>query len=238
MTSVRTLDRPALLMTRPKASADRFVARLSGDAQARVRLVHAPLIRIAPTGTQPDLAGQAGVIFTSANGVRFAPQGAGRTAYCVGRTTTDAATVQGWDVRHHATDAAHLLDALVAAQVPGPLVHLAGRHTRGNLAQRLTHAGIATREHTLYDQHLLPLTAAARAALDAPNIVPLFSPRTARQLGAEAPTLARSHVVALSAAVAEALAGHSVNSLHILATPDADMMRKAVEKLCLRITLP
>jgi uroporphyrinogen-III synthase len=226
-----------LLMTRDSADAARFVAALDPEALKRTQVIVSPLLRIAAVGDRPDLTGTAGVILTSAKAVGFAPPGAGRPAYCVGLRTAEAAGAAGWDVRQIAETAEHLLEEISA---DGPLVHLAGRHQRGDIAQRLTARGLSCRREVIYDQHLLPLTEEARHLLqgDVPVIVPLFSPRTARQFADQAPDVRMARVLAISAATAAALGTLDPAQVQIATAPTADQMRLGVEKLLRQATLP
>ncbi len=232
------MARPSLLLTRPAPSATRFAETLDPRARAAVDIVIAPLMEIVARDTAFDLQGIAGVIFTSANGVGHAPRGEGRPAYCVGSRTTALARASGWQAQQAGENAQELIAALRASPPPGPLLHLGGAHTIGDIAQNLGAAGIETRHVALYTQELLRLSREAREALGRPCIVPVFSPRTAQQLAKEAHGhLTHAHLVALSPAVASPLAQQRAASLHILPTPQAQGMRIAVENLCLSSSL-
>ncbi|MFC6641682.1 uroporphyrinogen-III synthase [Sulfitobacter profundi] len=136
------------------------------------------MIEIAPTGVEVDLAPFAGVIFTSANGVAHAPKGDGRPAFCVGPQTTAAAAKAGWQAQMAGLDAQTLIATLSGQPQIGPLLHLAGRHRRADVAAILGASGLTVDVATIYEQNLLPLSAAAQTLLNGPSpvIVPLFSP--------------------------------------------------------------
>lgn len=224
---------PTLLLTRPAESAQAFVDSLDPDAVAAVQVVIAPLMEIVGTGSIVRVAKGQSVIFTSANGVSFAPDGAGRTAYCVGLKTTQKATSRGWNAQQSGDTAQDLILTLQAAPPMAPLLHLGGEHTRGDIAQTLSDAGIATTHIALYTQHLLPLNSVAMDALRAPCIVPVFSPRSAMQLLNEADgNLENAHIIALSGAVAAVFPRECRGSMLVLPAPQAVYMRKAVENLC------
>lgn len=230
-----------ILLTRPAAQGERFAAELRRTLGADIRIVHAPVM--APRFRVPALPGGrfAAVIFTSETGVAataaaaFGPR-LPSCAWCVGRRTAAAAAAAGFTPLAAATDADALLVAIREAGESGPLLHLKGRDSRGDLAARLTASGCATDEAVVYAQEPVPLTDAARALLagDAPVILPVFSPRTAaliaRAAGQElrAPCL----VAALSPAVAEAAAA-SLSPARIVtaATPDAAGMHAAIAQL-------
>lgn len=160
---------PVVLLTRPEAAARRFADEI---APLGLRVVIAPMQRIVPVDHDADAIRTArGLVFTSENGVRFAGAGNGRPAWCVGPRTGEVARQAGYDVSVGPGDAARLMP-LIADLGPGWL-HPHGAH----LAARLTVPGIV-----VYDQHPLPLSPEAKALLqgDAPVILPLFSPRSAR----------------------------------------------------------
>lgn len=227
----------SLLLTRTQADAARFVAQLDAGLLETTEIIVAPLLRIEEVTVAIDLDGVSGVIFSSAKAVGFAPEGAERAAYCVGAVTAEAAQARGWRVQHVAETADDLVAALDAA---GPLVHLSGRHQRGDIAERLTARGTACTRQVLYDQLLQPLDPAAQRVLegDKPVIVPLFSPRIAGQFAREARQLTQAHVVAISPAVAQALGPGRPAALHIAAAPTGIEMRRGVEKLLREASLP
>lgn len=227
----------SLLLTRAQADARRFVDTLDPDVVAQTQVVVAPLLRIEAVDAPIEMDADTGVIFTSAKAVGFAAMGAGRAAYCVGAMTAQAATAKGWQVRLTAETA----DALVATiTANAPLIHLAGRHQRGDIAKRLTAKGLICRRAVIYDQHLQPLSDTAQEVLDGdkPVIVPLFSPRIAGQFADQARNLTQAHLLAISAAAAQALDGKTPASLHIAAAPTAQEMRRGVEKLLQQTSLP
>ena len=233
----RYMALPTLLLTRPEASAEAFAKTLDPDALKSVRLLISPLMRIVSTGALPNLENAAGVIFTSANGVSHAPDGEGRPAFCVGAQTTKRAIDRGWDAHMCGSCAQELIATLRKAQPVGPLVHLGGEQTIGDIAETLTIDGIKTSHIALYRQQLLPLMAQAKKAIQGPTILPLFSPRTAKQLIAEATgNLEFAHVIALSDSVAAPLAGEKLSQCLILPSPQTLFMRKAVENLCLNLS--
>jgi len=212
---------PALLLTRPRPEAERFLRALPRPPDVLV----SPLIEIVPVPV--SLPGDvAGLILTSANGVRAAAAldlPPGLPAWCVGQRTTAAATAAGFRATYAGPDAEGLVRHLVAAKPQAPLLHLHGRHTRGEIAARLGAAGQQVETRIAYDQIARPLTDAARARLARPDpvVAPLFSPRTATLLAQEGPFAAPLTVAALSPAVAEAAQALSPRALLIAPRPDA-----------------
>ncbi|MFP4571067.1 uroporphyrinogen-III synthase [Rhodosalinus sp.] len=228
---------PTLLLTRPAEASERFAAQLRGVLGARTpKVLIAPLMRLDYAGRLPEMTRVAGLIFTSANGVRaYAVAGGPRDlpAWAVGDATAEAARRAGIPARAAGGDARALLDLMVRERPPGPLLHVRGEHARGDVARKLRVAGLDTRETVLYRQILLPLGDAARAALEgrAPVVVPLFSPRTAVQFatqhGGRAPLL----VAAMSEAVAREVAHLPAVRLLTAERPDAPAMLRAVVAL-------
>lgn len=233
------MKRPTLMMTRPRAAAERFVSALDPRVMGNIDVLFAPLMEIVAFGAVPENTSLAAAIFTSAQAVSFAPDGARRTAYCVGAQTAAQAQAMGWNVQETVQDADELVAALSVRKNLGPLVHLAGRHRRGDIAERLRLAGAEVEVIELYQQRLLPLSSDARAVLsrETPVIVPLFSPRTASQFATECRVSRAVHILAMSHAVADALGKGAFAEVRIAEVPTADEMRRDVENLVRRITL-
>ena len=215
---------PILIITRPAPSGEAFARAVIAAFGAPVPVIAAPALQIVPIPyTMPD-ASQ--IIFTSARGVAEAPDGAGRTAWCVGDATAEAARTRDYDVRSAAGDADALVDLILSHRPSDPLVHLAGRHRRGAIAARLTAAGLRCTTVEIYDQIAIDLPDALRLAAqgDAPLVIPIFSPRSAqglRDLMFRAPL----HIIAISAAVAAPFRGIGAATLLTTGHPDADHMR-------------
>lgn len=223
-----------LLLTRPAPASARFLAELEASLGRAIPAVISPLLRIAPHGVLPDLGDVAGVIFTSEAGVAawaaLGGQARGR-AWCVGARTAAAAQGMGFEIAGVAETADDLVQAVTEA---GPLVHLHGRFTRGDVVERLRARGLQVAGHCLYDQVAQPLSDEAQTLLGQENAicVPLFSPRTAELLAEALPTSlsATLFVCVMSDAVAQAARGIPAKTLHIAASPTGDAMRKEVAK--------
>lgn len=220
------------LLTRPLDSARRFAAQLR-DRLGDVPVVVSPLLRIEPVVPTPDLTGVRGLIFTSQNALSAVDDGQGRRCYVVGAATAAAARGRGFDPIAVEPDAETLFQRILADRPQGPLLHLRGRHARGNLAARLTEAGIETGQEVVYEQVETALTEEARALLNGelPVIVPLFSPRSAKIFARQHPGAAPILIAAMSDAVVEALGELPVKRLERAETPDADAMIAAMERL-------
>ncbi|WP_299825918.1 uroporphyrinogen-III synthase [uncultured Roseobacter sp.] len=228
-----------LIMTRPVEANTRFVAQLPTSLSKRLKVIESPLVEIVPESADFEIGPGEAVIFTSANGVQHAPDGQGRQAFCVGQRTREAACAAGWDGAFCGQTADALVSSVLAAAPAVRLWHLAGRHTRGQIAERLTAGGLQVTRVTVYDQALRPLTAQAKSLLKQGKtvIVPIFSPRTATQFVQEYPAGARPHIVALSDAVAAPMGQLGCASLEVAPAPDAQAVVKCLEKLVARISL-
>ncbi len=225
-----------LIMTRPRAASEGFVTTLPENVRAQLNPVFSPLIDIIPMQNDAKIGPQDSAVFSSRNGVEAAPEGHGRAAYCIGPATTEAALAKGWNAQQVGSDADGLVNALRSMQPKDRLVHLSGRHTRGDISGKLSQAGLNISNVPIYDQILRPLSdEAQQAILNARRaIVPLFSPRTAAQFVKTAPTLHSVQVIALSAAVGHEIPVKAVYSLNVAAHPDAQAMGAALAEALTR----
>lgn len=237
---------PALpvLLTRPKAQGEAFARDLAARFGTRVRPVLSPLM--APSFLTPDLPEGpfAAVIFTSATGVTTAlPVRAGlpARAFCVGQKTAEAARAAGFQPTSADGDAEALLSLILANPPAGRLLHLRGLEARGDLAGRLSAAGIPTIGLVTYRQDPQALSPEALALLQAPGpvILPLFSPRSATMLIRVLPPDAKAmlYLAALSPTVAKA-ANFPSTRLITAARPDADAMLAAIAELIVAAAPP
>ncbi|WP_323781711.1 uroporphyrinogen-III synthase [Thalassovita sp.] len=221
-----------LLLTRPLASSQRFAAQLR-DRLGDLPVLISPVLRIETILPAPDLTGMQMLIFTSQNALAALKAGQGRRCYVVGSATAAAARAKGFDVIAMERDAQTLFQRIMADAPQGPLLHLRGRHARGNLAGRLTAAGVATGEQVVYEQLETPLTEDAKTLLasDQAVIVPLFSPRSAKLFAAQQAGDAPLLIAALSDAVTEALDTLPVFRIERAHSPDAESMIDTIEGL-------
>jgi uroporphyrinogen-III synthase len=184
-----------------------------------------------------------GLILTSEHGAQAVARlglPAGLPVFCVGAQTAAAAIRAGLAAQVAGADADALVARLLELRPPGPLLHLRGEHARGDIATRLTAAGLPTKEAVVYRQAALPLTAPARALLSADTavVLPLFSPRSAEILAAQGPFAARLHAVAMSPAVARAAGTLGCTTLVTASAPDGPAMCHAVAALLDQLLAP
>ena len=226
-----------ILITRPEEDAAAFAEILTGlGHQAFLE----PMLTVRTRGDASlDATGAQALLFTSANGVRAAARLTGARAIralCVGDATARAAREAGFirvDSASGDVDALARLATSLCQPAAGPLVHVAGTVSAGDLAGNLEAAGFAVNRAVLYEA--VPterLSPAARNALVNGKIdaVALFSPRTARTFARlvrreELDALfARVDMLCLSAAVAEALESLPRRRLLVAAEPTQDAL--------------
>lgn len=228
-----------LILTRPAAANARFAEQLPESLRSRCAVVQSPLLAIVPVEVDYEVGPEDAVIFTSSAAVPLVPPGRDRRAFCVGEATTAAAHQAGW----HAIFCGETSEALLAFLAAYPLRartwHLAGRHTRGQIAERLTSAGLDVARVAVYDQELVSLSDEAQAVLHGndPVLVPMFSPRTAAHFARNVTTPQALYLLALSPAVAEPLEQLDVQTLEIAESPTAEAMICGLEKLVAQISL-
>lgn len=175
-----------VLITRPEAEAVALHARLADHG---ITADCAPLLDIR---FRPDpvlsLDGVAGLLVTSANGVRaFAASSARRdlAVWAVGEASARAARDVGFTDLHVAGGDVDALAALVTMQArpqDGALLHVAGSVLAGDLQGLLRAQGFDVRRAVLYEAvaaTALPAAVAARLAAGQYDAVLFFSPRTA-----------------------------------------------------------
>ncbi|OWU85950.1 hypothetical protein ATO6_03480 [Oceanicola sp. 22II-s10i] len=224
---------PVILLTRPAEDSEAFASALRDRLGPDVRIVISPLLSIRLATALPDTTGLAGLIFTSRNGVRAwqAMNGPALPCYCVGEATAAAARAAGMSAMVGEGDGAALARQIAGDRPTGCWLHVHGAHMRVDLAAELAPLGIAVTGFEAYAQDALPLTEEARALLSgaAPVILPVFSPRTGKMLARGETPAAPVYIVALSAAVAAAVAPLSPRNCTISTQPDADAMLAATE---------
>ena len=220
-------NRPTVLLTRPQAQAERF-AKALGD----IPVVISPLMRIEHQPLDADLTGYRGLVFTSENGVRACPKCA-LPAYCVGDRTAQAAKDAGMRAISAKGSADDLVRLIADRAVEGPLLHIRGEHTRGDVAGKLHALGIQVDEHVGYCQVGLPLSEEARKLLGGEStvILPLFSPRSARLFLEKADRIkARVRFVVISGAVKTVLSDSGYDDITVARKPDANAMVAAIKR--------
>lgn len=224
---------PVLLLTRPRAQSEEFAADIHREFGDAFTTLIAPVLRIVAEDVSIELDSYRFLVASSANAISAcgsALQGALLPIFCVGARTAEAARSLGLNVAGVAPTGEELSRLVSERGVHGPALFLRGRHVAVDLADRLKSLGIETDSRVVYRQEALELTPEARSALagDAPVVLPVFSPRSARllseQIGAPRAPL---RVVAISRNAAEAW-GSGQHPVSIAETPDRPGMLAAI----------
>ena len=234
------------LVTRPAEDAAPLARSL---AERGIDTVLAPMltIRALPEAAQRltnALIGAQALLFTSANGARvFAAVSPRRElpVLAVGDASAAAARIANFrSVMSAGGDVADLAQLVAARLAPahGPLVHAAGSEVAGDLAGLLGASGFTVRRAVIYAaEPVQALAAAAEAALGAGalDLALFFSPRTAGQFvrlaaaAGLAPCCRGVLALALSPAVAEALAALPWRRVVVAAAPDQPALLAALD---------
>ncbi|MGR3514690.1 MAG: uroporphyrinogen-III synthase [Paracoccaceae bacterium] len=217
-----------MVLTRPDPSSRAFLAQCETALGHRIDSIISPIFDIVPVEADVNLNAFATAVLTSRNGVaQIGSRLSGRQIATVGARTAEAAQEFGAE----AVCLGDTVDAFVknASRLTQPVIHLHGRHTRGNLAARLNDLGIETSECVIYDQVERRLSDASQDALQSgAAIVPVFSPRAAA-LVSSYEVHDRTRVLAISDATAQAW--NSKGLISVARHPDADSMCALVQKL-------
>lgn len=218
-----------LLLTRPRAASERFARQLT-ERFGELNIVISPLMEIEfldlASFAMPDA-----VVFTSRNGVEAwanATFPTDMTCYCVGTATADAARAIGFEPFVSGGTVEHLIADLKEIAPNGTVLHVRGRHSRGDLTAQITRAGLKARDLVAYEQKLLPLNSEAQTLLlgGVRVIVPLFSPRSAAHFAKLGPFGPQVDLIAISKAAVQPCQG-----AHVAPNPDAEGMLSAISDI-------
>ncbi|QDY68250.1 uroporphyrinogen-III synthase [Qingshengfaniella alkalisoli] len=226
-----------LLLTRPRVQAERFARDCRLHLNDDLAIEISPVLEIEPVDSHIGTDGVDALVFTSENAVCASlAVDPSRTlvAFCVGEHTASAAMEAGWQARS-AGGAKEELAALLRSQPRGrTYLHLRGETVAGSLAKLLSNTDLRVLEHIVYRQRVIDLTSTAKMWLDsdAPILLPLFSPRTARTLapalrGATAPL----RIATISQNVVRELEGLHDACLVVADSPDAAAILSTLRQL-------
>ncbi len=225
---------PTLLLTRPAAQSQRFAQQLRarlGD----VAVVISPLMQTE--FLQPALPARdfQAVIFTSETGVEAAMRlqiNLPTRAFCVGNRTAAVARAEGFAAQSAEGEVEALAAMILASGINGPILHLRGADSAGDLAGVLTKGGLETVSLIVYRQNPLALSAAAMDLMESaqPILIPVFSPRSARLLVQALPKAVAGPLLIVAISKAAATAAEALGTAHITiaAHPDGENMLHAV----------
>ena len=214
---------PTVLITRPQDASERFLAALAQSA-GMFQIVILPAFEIVAAGS--DMPAFDAAIFTSRAGVSFAPDGRGRTAYCVGDATADAATRAGYVAISAGGSAADLCAVILGRKPVDRLLHIRGEVSLGDVSATLRAGGLDCADFIAYRKDKQAVNREELVDLDTQGdlIIPLFSAETVSILASWPFDFSGAHLVAISGAVAQAAAELSPLSIVVCDHPDLSSM--------------
>lgn len=156
--------------------------------------------------------------------------------YVVGSRTAAFAGKFGMKVVSANGTAADLVRLIVDENPTGPLLHIRGEHTHGDIVGGLKNAGIETDSLIVYRQVEQSLSQGALDAIDSdiPVVLPVFSPRSAALLSGallNVPNRENITVVAMSSSVAAAWDSRVEAVIRIAAGPSVDEMLSETKRV-------
>lgn len=233
-----------VLVTRPRPDADDTAAALTALGH---QPVVAPLLDVTiEPGASLELQAVQAVLITSANGARALASATDRRdlpVFAVGAASAAAARQWGFDQTESADgDVAALAGLVIDRLSPGdgPLVHVAGTVTAGDLSGKLKESGFDVRRAVLYRADPVPTlpenieTQLRDGTIDAALF---YSPRTAAQFAALVAAreleeyCGRIVAFALSSTVAEKLVHVGFSDVRISEKPDQKSIFHAMESM-------
>lgn len=232
---------PCLLLTRPLEDSRRFAARACAQGW-RGDILIAPLLEIVLHPPSPDqMAHAQALVFTSQHAVAACAAATDRRdwpVWAVGPRTAEAARAAGFGQVHQSGgDAASLLEDLVRASPPMPVLHLRGEHVAADIVGLLQRIGQEALGLIVYAQKARALGSDARERLrnGGDIILPVFSPRSGQLLQAELSQCdlkhARLYLLAISEAAVSGMQGVAFHHTRIAERPDAEAMLVSLSAL-------
>ncbi len=151
---------PPIIVTRTEPGASETAARLR---EKGLEAIVSPALELASRDEAlPDLSEFGGLVFTSANGVRFfaeASEARDLPAWCVGPATASEALREGFSPVHQSSGNAHDLAHYIAHHWSGTrkaLLHVANAAAKGDLARALEAEGFDVTFAALYEARQAP----------------------------------------------------------------------------------
>ena len=219
---------PCIVLTRPKAAAERFAKSLRA-AQPKARVIISPVLEISYR--KDVVLPQADrLVFTSVHGVEGYARlgGLALPAYCVGARTAETARVEGFTVLATAQNSDELVDMLRTRE-KSTLLHARGAFVAGDLSTNVK--GLA--EAVVYDQPVRMLTKEALQALSGETtvVLPLFSPRTAGELAKQNSLAAPLYAIFMSDSVKARFQGVDTEKSRVVDFASNEAMLEATLEL-------
>lgn len=220
-------SQPVLLLTRPDALSER-VAEVVRNVLPEVQIVVSPVMKIEAANAVPALDGYDAVIVTSQSAGRFLPDLSGMKCYVVGAKTSEAVQSKNGEVAAMFETAKDLLDGPLVAR---KALHVRGEYAQGDIAENLNLAGIETDEAIVYRQTPAVLSEQAHQLLEseAPVVLPLYSPRSARLLAEQLDQIGPNlRAIAMSRTVADVWREKTGQNAVVLDAPTSENMHEQI----------
>ncbi|QYJ02050.1 uroporphyrinogen-III synthase [Thalassovita mediterranea] len=229
-----------IIVTRSQPGADQTAQALK---ERGLTAIVTPAIKLSRSeASLPDLSVYGGLIFTSANGVRFLSaetEARDLPAWCVGPATASEALLEGYSPVHqssgNAEDLAHYIAHHWPAGQSKRLLHVANSAAKGIVKAALEHEGFEVDFLALYEATNAPALHpdAVSAIAGGPSIVLLHSAKGARafmdlSVGLD---LQRVSYVAISEQAAGPLREGGKDQIEIADHPDEAHLLEALDRL-------
>lgn len=221
----------------------------AGKTQARVKAlgysaIVSPVLTLQSDSTVllSPLTGFSGLVFTSANGVRFfAQQHIDRTlpAWCVGPATATAAKQAGFETVHESSGNAVTLAAFITSTVAPPtkpLLHIANAAAKDDFQREMKMRHYKAKFAPLYRAvHAPKLDDAAISALRSSEdcVILIHSAKGAEAFHSLAKALPKTdaNIVAISSVATRPLQKKGYKSIHVAPRPNENALMQALESV-------
>ncbi|WP_018148661.1 uroporphyrinogen-III synthase [Henriciella marina] len=236
---------PKIIVTRSQPGADQTLRALK-DRQ--LEAVLSPALTLSRSDAAvPDLSRYGGIVFTSANGVRFLSDETDARdlpAWCVGPATASAALLEGYSPVHQSSGDGSDLSHYIAHHWPSGtdrrLLHVANAAARGNVKTALEAEGFEVDFLPLYEASTAPALANAAYRLIStgdPSLVLVHSAKGARAFLdlCDGLDLSALSYVAISEQAAGPLREDGQKNIAIAPHPDEAHLLETLDDLLSRI---
>lgn len=221
---------PTILISRPKEDGDALAQQLA-QSDPDVRTIIAPVLEIVETSDEATHQAFDIVILTSRHAAPAAKRLYSQTpVICVGSATAQRALELGLKAISVDGTASDIIDHVLKQKVKSA-IHMCGAHHRGDIAERLSAAGLTAKRQVVYSQNPLAFSSEVQADIEQINhlTVPLFSPRSAQIISKNLSHFqGRIDLVAISEICANAWSGPEPKQITISETPNAASMFRAI----------
>ncbi|RIJ23955.1 uroporphyrinogen-III synthase [Henriciella barbarensis] len=231
---------PTIIVTRSQPGADQTARALE---ERGLTVIVTPAIELTRSDAAlPDLSAYGGLIFTSANGVRFLSaetEARDLPTWCVGPATASEALLEGYSPVHQSSGDAEDLAHYIAHHWPSGqskrLLHVANSAAKGIVKAALEGEGFEVDFLALYEASYAPgLTPAARAAIESgePCIVLVHSAKGAKAFMdlSEGLDLSRISYVAISEQAAGPLREGGEDLIDVAEHPDEAHLLETLDR--------